>query len=97
MKHLRKLTAIFLAVAMLIWFASCAKNPSEKSAVTEKNGDIVILFTSDVRWGGDKGFGYAGLQQMRSALETQGFTAFNGATVIMEGYKLDNRALIDFI
>ena len=34
-----------------------------------KNGDIYILFTSDVHCGIDQGFGYAGLQQIRKTLE----------------------------
>ena len=38
----------------------------------EKNGDIVILFTSDVHCGVDQGFGYAGLSVIRDYLETKG-------------------------
>ena len=38
----------------------------------EKNGDIVILFTSDIHCGVDKGFGYAGLWEIRNYLESQG-------------------------
>lgn len=38
------------------------------------NGDIVILFTSDVHCGIDRGFGYAGLAQIRDELEGQGYT-----------------------
>jgi len=38
----------------------------------EKNGDIVILFTSDVHCGVNQGFGYAGLQQVRDYLIAQG-------------------------
>ena len=30
-----------------------------------KNGEVYILFTSDVHCGVDQGFGYAGLKQMR--------------------------------
>ena len=40
----------------------------------EKNGDVVILFTSDVHCGIDKGFGYAGLYEIRKNLEKQGYT-----------------------
>ena len=40
---------------------------------TEKNGDIYILFTSDVHCGIDSGFGYAGLWQIRNTLESQGY------------------------
>ncbi|MBR3556317.1 MAG: 5'-nucleotidase C-terminal domain-containing protein [Oscillospiraceae bacterium] len=38
------------------------------------NGEIVILYTSDVHCGIDRGFGYAGLYEVRTALEEQGYT-----------------------
>ena len=41
-------------------------------APAEKNGDIVILYTSDVHCGIDQGFGYAGLQQIKKYLITEG-------------------------
>ena len=41
--------------------------------VVEKNGDIIILFTSDVHCGIDQGFGYAGLQQVRDGLVADGY------------------------
>jgi 2',3'-cyclic-nucleotide 2'-phosphodiesterase (5'-nucleotidase family) len=37
------------------------------------NGEIVILYTSDVHCGIDRGFGYAGLYEVRTALEEQGY------------------------
>lgn len=40
----------------------------------EKNGDIVVLYTSDVHCGIGQGFGYGGLAQIRSSLEAQGYT-----------------------
>ena len=56
-----------------------APAPTEASAPTaelkagpEKNGDIVILFTSDVHCGVNEGFGYAGLAQVREYLLAQG-------------------------
>ena len=53
--------------------------PSEASAppeqpLPEKNGDVMILFTSDVHCGLEAGFGYAGLQQIRDTLESEGYT-----------------------
>ena len=42
--------------------------------VSEKNGDVMILFTSDVHCGVEDGFGYAGLQQVRDTLEAEGYT-----------------------
>ena len=43
-------------------------------APAEKNGDVIILFTSDIHCGVDDGFGFVGLQQMRDSLEARGFT-----------------------
>ncbi len=40
----------------------------------EKNGDVIILYTSDVHCGIDQGFGYAGLKAVRDSLENQGYT-----------------------
>ena len=40
----------------------------------EKNGEVYILFTSDVHCGIDQGFGYAGLAEIRDNLEAQGYT-----------------------
>ncbi len=39
----------------------------------EKNGEIYILFTSDIHCGIDQGFGLAGLKQIRDELEKQGY------------------------
>ncbi len=39
----------------------------------EKNGDIMILFTSDIHCAVDQGFGFGGLQQIRDNLEAQGY------------------------
>ena len=44
-----------------------------------QNGDIYILYTSDVHCGIDTGFGYAGLQQVRDSLEAQGY-----ATILVD-------------
>ncbi len=46
--------------------------PTEEKV--QKNGEIYILFTSDVHCGVDQGFGYAGLDQIRQNLEDQGYT-----------------------
>ncbi|MBR0086885.1 MAG: 5'-nucleotidase C-terminal domain-containing protein [Lachnospiraceae bacterium] len=40
----------------------------------EKNGQVMILYTSDVHCGIDQGFGYAGLYQIRETMEKQGYT-----------------------
>ena len=43
------------------------------SGQAEKNGEVYILYTSDVHCGIDEGFGYAGVVQVRSSLEAQGY------------------------
>ena len=42
--------------------------------ITVKNGDVYILFTSDMHCAMDQGFGLAGLKQIRDSLEAQGYT-----------------------
>ena len=49
-------------------------NNTVPAGTVEKNGDIYILFTSDVHCGIDEGFGYAGLAQIRRNLVDQGYT-----------------------
>lgn len=51
-----------------------AKEGSSDSKEPEKNGEVVLLFTSDVHCGMDKGFGYAGVQDIRDELEAEGYT-----------------------
>ena len=46
----------------------------EAPAPVEKNGEVYILYTSDIHCGIDQGFGLAGLQQVRDTLEAQGYT-----------------------
>jgi len=58
--------------------APATEAPSAEEAAPEapeeKNGEIYILYTSDIHCGVDKGFGLAGLQQIRDTLEVQGYT-----------------------
>ena len=68
-KQGKKSLGILLTVILMLSMAVCSA--AEERA--EKNGDIYILFTSDVHCGIDKGFGYAGLQQVRDTLEAQGY------------------------
>ena len=68
-KQGKKSLGILLTAILMLSMAVCSA--AEERA--EKNGDIYILFTSDVHCGIDKGFGYAGLQQVRDTLEAQGY------------------------
>lgn len=57
---------------------NAANTENVTNAVTppepQKNGEIYILYTSDVHCGMDQGFGYAGLMQVRQSLEDQGYS-----------------------
>ena len=57
------------ALALLLLTAAFGAAAGE---IAEKNGDIVILFTSDVHCGIDQNFGFAGLQRFREYLESEG-------------------------
>ncbi|MCR5620369.1 MAG: bifunctional metallophosphatase/5'-nucleotidase [Treponema sp.] len=62
---LRRLRTALLATLLLLCLASCgAKRPGRK--------DVVVLFTGDVHCGMDRGFGYAGVWQLREKLEAEG-------------------------
>ena len=54
--------------------AEPAGQEGDKDQEAEKNGDIMILYTSDIHCGVTKGFGLAGLSQIRDSLEAQGYT-----------------------
>ena len=66
------------------------------------DGDIVILYTSDVHCGIDEGFGYAGVQQIRESLTARGDTvllvddgdAFQGEPV---GTMTRGQAILDLM
>ncbi len=63
----KKVLAFLLVLTMI--FALGAAAGAEGS---ERTGDVVILFTSDVHCGVDQGFGYAGLQAIREYLIAKG-------------------------
>ncbi|MBR3640562.1 MAG: bifunctional metallophosphatase/5'-nucleotidase [Oscillibacter sp.] len=72
-----------LTLALALSLAACGAAeksetpaPAEETAAqeqTEKNGEVMILYTGDVHCGVDQGFGYAGLRQIRDTLTAQGF------------------------
>lgn len=59
-------------------FVSCGAgsgaNGASAPGPAEKNGDVIILYTSDIHCGVEQGFGLVGLQQIRESLEAKGFT-----------------------
>lgn len=72
MNRFKKLISIF-TVFMLVFTTGCANNQNQTQTV-EKNGNIVILYTSDIHCALDKGFGFEGLQQIRDSYEARGYT-----------------------
>ena len=69
MKNRNRILALAAALALLLLTAVFGAAAGETA---EKNGDIVILFTSDVHCGFDQNFGFAGLQRIREYLESEG-------------------------
>ena len=72
----KRLFAVLLVFFLVVLTGCSGTDGSEGTGEgqTESNGKIMILFTSDVHCGIDEGFGYAGLAQVRSNLESQGYT-----------------------
>ena len=57
---------LILVIAFSVFAGTACADEGERSA------DIVILYTSDIHCGVDRGFGYAGLQQIRDYLRSRG-------------------------
>lgn len=82
--------------------ASKTDQAADTAAETEDSGEVYILYTSDVHCGVDQGFGYAGLQQVRQNLESQGCTTIlvdNGDAIRGEmlGAVTKGEAIIDLM
>ena len=90
--------AALLMLAVLLML-SCGVSFAEEAGT---DGDIVILYTSDVHCGIDEGFGYAGVQQIRESLTARGDTvllvddgdAFQGEPV---GTMTRGQAILDLM
>ena len=63
--------ALLMLTLLLMLILPCGTAFAEDA---EQEGDIVILYTSDVHCGIDEGFGYVGLQQIRESLKARGDT-----------------------
>ena len=77
----RKAAALILALIMALSLAACAGGGGETTDTSETeessqeaNGDVVILFTSDIHCGVSDGLTLEGLEQMREAYEKAGCT-----------------------
>ncbi len=103
MKKPIKITAIAMALFLMLSASACGakeaynentETPSDTQTDTaeqavEKNGSVMILFTSDVHCGVDQGFGYAGLAQIRQSYENQGYTTI----LVDDGDSIQGEAL----
>ena len=79
------LLAAILIVALSI-LSGCKQTNTDQShtGAESKNGDICILYTSDIHCGVEENFGLVGVQQVRETLEAQGYNVLlvdNGDSV----------------
>ena len=68
----RKLLMAVLVLTLLVCVGGQAF--AQKDAAAEKNGEVIILYTSDIHCGINQHFGLTGLAQIRQQLEDQGYT-----------------------
>ena len=95
---MKRLIGILTTFMMVISTVGCANKQIETKI--EKNGSVVILYTSDIHCGIDQGFGIEGLEQIREGYEAKGYTtilvddgdAIQGETV---GSLTEGEAIID--
>ena len=67
----RKIFAILMTALISLALASCGamQTPTGDNSEKKHDGDIMVLFTSDIHCGVEQGFGLAGLQNIREKLE----------------------------
>ena len=95
---MKRLIGILTTFMMVISTVGCANKQTETKI--EKNGSVVILYTSDIHCGIDQGFGIEGLEQIREGYEAKGYAtilvddgdAIQGETV---GSLTEGEAIID--
>ena len=82
MKNKKLLLSVIIMCLILALCSGCApkggeeENGHEENGQEEvrRNGEVYIIYTSDVHCGIDQGFGYAGVTQIRNTLEAEGYT-----------------------
>lgn len=72
MKRFKKYISIWIASLLIISGVGCSKQTSKPTA--KKNGQVIILYTTDIHCGIEEGFGVEGLQQIRDTYEAAGYT-----------------------
>ena len=79
-----RIRRLSLAVMLLALLLAVGGQAFAEDAEAEKNGEVIILYTSDIHCGVDENFGLVGLRQIRQVLEDQGYTTLlvdNGDSV----------------
>ena len=103
MKTVKTLISALVIFALVFTAAACsAPAQTQQEVKAEKNGEVMILFTSDIHCGIDSGFGFAGLSQIRSTLDKAGYTTLlidNGDSVQGEtiGVLSEGETVIDLM
>ena len=71
----RRIVTILITALISLALASCdaIETPTGDNSEKKHDGDIMILFTSDIHCGVEQGFGLAGLQNIREKLEEEGY------------------------
>ena len=102
MKLRKRIAGCLMSLSVLMVSAAFVYASDPVQDPVEMNGEVIILYTSDVHCGVDQGFGYAGLWQIRETLEQQGYTtllvdagdSIQGETI---GTLTDGEAIIELM
>lgn len=73
MRKIKQFIGIITAFVLAVSSVGCSNQKPQEQTV-EKNGKVVVLYTSDIHCGIDEGFGFEGLQQIRDSYEAKGYT-----------------------
>ena len=69
-----RMKTLMMTVLVLALLLPLGGQAFAQDAPAEKNGEVIILYTSDIHCGIDQHFGLAGVAQIRQILEDQGYT-----------------------
>ncbi|MBE6014223.1 MAG: bifunctional metallophosphatase/5'-nucleotidase [Lachnospiraceae bacterium] len=75
---LRRLWALGLSLILVLAMSACgntggSQSSAASSSAADKNGEVMIFYTTDVHCGINEGFGYVGLAQIRDTYEARGY------------------------
>ena len=98
----RRMRILALLVAVLMLLAGCSAGDGDADGSAEGKGKVMIIYTSDIHCGVEKGFGFAGLQAIIKNYESKGYEvilvddgdAIQGGPL---GMMTDGEAMIDLM